>query len=95
MRTNRITSILIVLFMMLGLMFNFDSSGAYADSRVSIYIDGVYLSTDVDPYIKNDRVMLPVASIAKALGASVEWDGDNKIVSSEYGDVEIEMKIHS
>ena len=38
------------------------------------YINGMAKSSDVAPYIKNSRTMLPVRALSEALDASVLWD---------------------
>ena len=38
-------------------------------------------SNDVAPIIANDRTMLPARFVAENLGASVDWDGEKKLVT--------------
>ena len=39
-----------------------------------LYVRGSKLEYDVPPIIKNERTLIPVAAIAKSLGAEVSWD---------------------
>lgn len=44
--------------------------------RISIYVNGMPLFPDVDPYLdSNDRTMVPVRAITEALNSTVSWDG--------------------
>ena len=43
---------------------------------------GVIKENDVEPIIRNDRTMLPARFVAENLGATVEWDGETKTVTS-------------
>ena len=52
-------------------------------------------SNDVAPIIRNDRTMLPARFVAEALGADVEWNGDEQKVLITRGDITIEIYIDS
>jgi len=47
---------------------------------IRIYVNGVKLKTDVEPFIYNGRVFVPVRFISEALNQMVEWDAKNWIV---------------
>ncbi len=47
------------------------------------YINEQYIWIDAAPVIRNDRTMLPIRTVAEALGATVEWDDETKTVSIE------------
>ena len=51
------------------------------------------LNPDVPAQIINDRTLVPLRSIFEALGASVSWDGENKIVTAVKGDIIITIQI--
>lgn len=38
-----------------------------------IYLDGERLTMDVEPEVRNQRTMVPIRTVAEALGANVEW----------------------
>ena len=42
---------------------------------------GETVNNDVAPIIRNDRTMLPIRLIAEALGAKVDWDAENRVVT--------------
>ncbi len=61
--------------------------GEYIDNslsdgaNISIFIDGVYIESEVKPFIKNDRTMVPLRVISEGLGMEVNWDGKERLVS--------------
>ena len=56
-------------------------SSAFA-ATPTIYVDGEKLVTDVEPFIEEDRTMVPMRAIFEAVGASVTWDQDTQTVIS-------------
>lgn len=53
-----------------------------AQKEVTVYLFGEKLSFDVPPQIINGRTLLPMRKIFESLGATVEWNGDTKTVTS-------------
>lgn len=49
--------------------------------QTTVNIFGEETENDVAPIISNDHTMLPARLVAEALGATVEWDGENQIVT--------------
>ena len=67
---------------------------AFAEDRqVSIIIDGQPLVSDVAPQLVNSRTMLPMRAIFEALGAEVNWLGDDEIIIATRGETMITLKI--
>ena len=66
---------------------------AAQNNKVYISINGNMLNPDVPAKIINDRTLVPLRSIFEALGASVSWDGENKIVTAVKGDIIITIQI--
>ncbi len=66
---------------------------AWADGGVSVYIDGTALEFSVQPYISNDRTMVPMRRIFEELGCEVEWDEAAQGITAVRGGTEIYMKI--
>lgn len=70
-------------------------------NEVKVQLDGDYLDfTDADgekvePQIINGRTMVPMRKIFETLGATVEWDGENRIVTGTKEDTEIKLQIGS
>lgn len=44
------------------------------DNKIRIMLNLITIKTDVDPYIKEGRTMVPVRFVAENLGARVEWN---------------------
>lgn len=65
---------------------------ALADD-VNVTLDGKKLDFDVPAQIVEDRTVVPMRAIFEALGASVEWDGETRTITSVKDDTEIKMTI--
>jgi hypothetical protein len=61
----------------------------------SASVFGEIKENDVEPIIRNDRTMLPARFVAENLGAEVEWDAENRVVTVKSADVEIKLTIDS
>jgi len=48
--------------------------------EIQIYLDGRLLESDVPPYIKQNRTMVPLRVISEELGLQVNWDGERQAV---------------
>ena len=71
------------------------ASADEVETNPRVYVDGVKIETDVDPYIVNDRTLVPVALIVNYLGGTSEWDGPTQGVTLTYGNTQIHMNIGS
>lgn len=65
----------------------------FENTSISVYVDGKLVQTDSEPYIKNDRTMVPMRAIFEALGASVSWYQAEKIATGTKGNIEVAIKI--
>ena len=63
--------ILISLLLMISLV-QYSAPDAYAENNIKIVIDGKRIKSDVDPYIKNDRTLVPIRVISEELDSLVE-----------------------
>lgn len=54
---------------------------AFAKGAIKIVVNGEQIKSDVAPQMSNNRVMVPISFISKALGANVSWDQKNQTVS--------------
>jgi hypothetical protein len=63
------------------------------DQGVGIRLNGKMLSFDAQPFIENDRVLVPLRGVMEELGADVEWDGETSTVSVAAEGVSIELVI--
>lgn len=58
---------------------------ACADAPVKVVLNGKPLVFDVQPAVVKGRTMVPMRAIFEELGAIVNWDGDNEIVTAVKG----------
>lgn len=57
-----------------------------AKGDVRIWLDGKYLESDVAPYIKEDRTLVPVRVVSENMGYDVNWDAtERKVTCSSNG----------
>ena len=68
---------------------------AYAQTPISVVVDGTPIEFDVAPFIENDRTLVPVRGVFEAMGAEVLWDADARAVTILKGADEIYMEIDS
>ena len=62
-------------------VFAKDDSAATAPTGITIKLNGDIITSDVPPFIQNDRTMVPVRFISEALGAEPAWDPETSIVT--------------
>lgn len=62
---------------------------------IDIRVNGKYVDSDVDPYIKNDRTMVPVRAIAEALGAQVAYDDATKTATISRNGDEVKITMYA
>ena len=86
--------ILISLLLLIALV-QYSSPDAYAEDFIKIVIDGKRIESDVDPYISNDRTLVPIRVIAEELDSVVEWDNDKREVNISKEDIHILLRIDS
>lgn len=53
-----------------------DMSAEFVPSEIRVVLDGEQLSFDQPPVMIDDRVMVPIRSIAENMGDTVKWDGN-------------------
>ena len=54
---------------------------ALAGQPIRLIVNGKEIQCDVLPQLINGRVLVPARFVAEPLGAKVEWDGTNMVVS--------------
>ncbi len=86
---KKILGILIAVMMVVTLTATMVS----AEQDISVKLNGEAIAFDVQPQIINDRTMVPLRAIFEALGATVEWDGDTRTVTSTKGEITIKLTI--
>ena len=70
-----------------------EDNARIGDPGVGVRLNGEMLSFDVEPFIENDRVLVPIRRVMEGLGADVEWDGETRTVSVAAEGVNIRLVI--
>ena len=65
----------------------------YASNDITVMVDGDFVEFDVPPTVVEGRTLVPLRAIFEALGATVEWDQKDKIVTSKLGDREVSLQV--
>ena len=60
---------------------------------IAVFANGKQVEFEENPTIENDRTLVGVRAIFEALGAEVEWDRTEKIVTASTGDTTIKLQI--
>lgn len=63
--------------------------------RIKVEVNGEKLNFDQQPFIENDRTLVPLRKIFEALGAEVNWDAPTLTVFAKKDDTEISLTIGS
>ena len=56
------------------------STAFAADNEPAVYLNGTQMTFDVNPFIEEDRTLVPMRAIFEAVGANVQWDEDDRTV---------------
>jgi len=75
---NHKSLFILLIGIFIGSMFSPYSS--MATQSIKLIINNQEIQCDTPPQIINGRVMVPARFVAEPLGATVEWDGENKVV---------------
>ncbi len=63
------------------------------ERNITVNVNGKTLVADVNPYIKNDRTLVPMRAIFEALGAEVSWDNDTRTAIGKKNGLEVKITI--
>lgn len=90
-----VAALLTVLFTLSFLMPANRIEATSAANEIRIYVNHQRLLSDVAPYVvpKKNVTMLPFRAIGEALGATVSWDPETKIVQFQKNDRHIQMTL--
>ncbi|TLS51685.1 copper amine oxidase N-terminal domain-containing protein [Paenibacillus antri] len=75
------------------ILFVSSSSSITYAANIQIKVDGVAISSDAKPEIKNKRTMVPLRAISESLGATVEWSDSEVILVKN--DMKVMLKLNS
>ncbi|MBS7297981.1 MAG: copper amine oxidase N-terminal domain-containing protein [Eubacteriales bacterium] len=66
---------------------------AYAESDISVSVNGITLSPEQPPVVINNRTLVPVRAVCEALGLNVEWNQKYQEVTIKGGDTFVKLGI--
>ncbi len=81
--------------MLIGLLSSAIFSFAHVDHKISVLLDDEPIVFDIEPYVANQRVMVPARKIFESLGAKVSWDAHTHTVSATDNRHDVSLKIGS
>lgn len=81
-------------FVALGLSFAL-LSPAYAADKISVTVDSKPLTFDVEPFMQDDRVLVPLRAIFEALGCDVSYIEETETVFAKNGTKFVSLDIGS
>lgn len=68
-------------------------SGVSFAADIKVYLDNNQINLSGKAVMENGRVLVPMRSIFEAIGASVNWNAANNLVTSSKGDTKIALQI--
>lgn len=70
-------------------------STVFAQRDIKITLDGNILKTDVAPFIKDNRTLVPIRFISEALNYDIKWNEEKQLVTIKNTDQQIDLTINS
>jgi len=67
----------------------------FANSSISLIVDGIDITDSAEPVIKNSRTLVPLRVVAEQLGAQVTWNNDDRSVKIIKNDMTVLLRIDS
>lgn len=67
----------------------------FTNDTVRIFYNGERIKSDVNPVIENGRTLVPFRAILEKMGFTVSWDGNERKITVEKGDIRIVLYIDS
>ncbi len=65
------------------------------EAPIRVTVDGTELSFDQPPVLENSRVLVPVRAIFESLGATVDWNEKQSLVTAKKGTETVTLQIGS
>ncbi|MGE4283456.1 MAG: stalk domain-containing protein [Clostridia bacterium] len=72
---------------------SYNSNFVQGNKAIGIQINGEVLELDAEPFIENNRTLIPLRAVMEKLGAEVEWYAEQKTVKVHTDDISIELVI--
>ncbi len=67
----------------------------YTEGPITLWLDGVELTLDVPPEVKNQRTMVPIRAVVEAIGGDVAWDQETRQVTMTRAGSTVTMTLDS
>jgi hypothetical protein len=77
------------------IIFTFTACAQEQGEEVKVFVDGLPVSTDVQPVIQNARTLVPFRAIAEALNIKVSWESAAQTVEASDGETLIRLQINN
>ncbi len=77
-KKNIVAMVLLIFFVINILILIVPALFVRADAPVKIFMNKKELKSDADPFISNDRVLVPVRMVFESMDAKVTWDGKER-----------------
>ncbi|MDO4562683.1 MAG: stalk domain-containing protein [Clostridia bacterium] len=74
-------------------LFDADTPVNADAQKIYVTLNGIPIESNAEPFIQNDRTMIPMRAIFEALGAIVEWDGETRSISCIRKDTFLDLRI--
>lgn len=87
MKTKRFIAVLLA-----ATLLSFSTCG-FAESDITVILNGETMEFTMPPQFINDRTMVPMRTIFEALGCQVNWVEEHQLIISVCGDTIISMMI--
>ena len=68
-------------------------AGVRAEEVITVNYNGKVLEFETAPYIKDDRVLVPLRKIMETMGVTINWDSENQIIGARRSSKDVYMKI--
>ena len=65
------------------------------EDRIKVTVNGKPLKMDSNPIVMDGKTLLPIRFVVEALGGSIEWHGETAIVTAQWNDKKMRLKIGS
>ncbi|MDP4153518.1 MAG: stalk domain-containing protein, partial [Bacillota bacterium] len=88
---KRLTVFMVIVAMVIGIL----PSAAAQASTIEVYYKGSKIAFDAVPKISNGRTMVPMRAIFETLGYTIDWNGDNGIVTANKDNTTIVLNVGS
>ncbi len=63
--------------------------------KIAVLCYNKIVDFDVMPYLENDRTFIPIRAVSENIGAQVEWDEKNQLVTIVNGDCTLKLNVGS